>query len=104
MNQVTGGWDDTEQTDIRYVLRLFVTGASSNSVRAIGNLKSICEQYFPGRYDLEVIDVHQERSLAEKEQIIALPLLIKSSPQPERRLIGDMSDIQKVLKGLGIAG
>lgn len=88
--------------DTRYVLRLFVTGASLNSIRAIANLKSVCETYLPGQYSLEIIDVHQQRSLAEAEQLIALPLLIKQFPFPERRLVGDMSNTEKVLKGLGL--
>ncbi len=83
-----------------YELRLFVTGASPNSVRAINNLKSICEEHFAGSYKLEIIDVYQQPLLAELEQIIALPMLIKKSPLPYRRLIGDMSDTLKVLKGL----
>jgi circadian clock protein KaiB len=85
-----------------YVLRLFVTGASPNSGRAISNLKDICEKYFPGRYSLEIIDVYQQKLIAQKEQIVALPLLIKKFPLPERKLIGDLSDTEKVLKGLGI--
>ncbi|RRB00827.1 circadian clock KaiB family protein [Larkinella rosea] len=86
-----------------YELRLFVTGASINSIRAIANLKHICDMYIPGRYSLEIIDVYQQKALAESEQIIALPLLIKKLPMPQRRLIGDMSDTAKVLKGLGIS-
>ena len=85
-----------------YVLRLFITGATPNSVRALTNIKEICENHLKGRYSLEIIDVYQQVEIAEKEQIIALPLLIKKMPLPERRLIGDMSDIQKVLKGLEI--
>ncbi len=65
-----------------YELRLFVTGASPNSVRAINNLKNICEEHFAGNYRLEIIDVYQQPLLAELEQIIALPLLIKKSPLP----------------------
>jgi circadian clock protein KaiB len=85
-----------------YVLRLFVTGASSNSVRAISNLKQICERHIKGKYSLEIIDIYQQKSIAEAEQIIALPLLIKTSPLPQRRLIGDMSNTDKVLRGLGL--
>ena len=85
-----------------YKLKLFVTGASPNSIRAISNLKRICEQHIQKRYTLEIIDIYQDAALAEKEQLIALPLLIKKSPAPERRLIGDMSDETKVLRGLGI--
>jgi circadian clock protein KaiB len=85
-----------------YILRLYVAGSSPNSVRAITNLRTVCEQHLAGRYELEIIDVHQQAHKAEGEQIIALPMLIKKSPGTERRLIGDMSDTQKVLKGLGI--
>jgi circadian clock protein KaiB len=87
---------------IEFVLTLFVSGASPNSVRAINNLQKILEDHVAGQYDLTVVDVRQERAMAEKEQIIALPLLIKKRPEPERRLIGDMSDTKKVLSGLGI--
>jgi circadian clock protein KaiB len=85
-----------------YVLRLFITGATPNSVRAITNIKQICEEYLEGRYSLEIIDVYQQVAIAEEEQLIALPLLIKKSPLPERRLIGDLSNTEKVLKGLGL--
>lgn len=85
-----------------FVLRLYITGASPNSIRAVTNLKEICEKYLPGKYSLEVIDVYQQASLAEQEQIIALPLLIKKFPLPERRFIGDLSDTDKVLKGFGL--
>ncbi len=85
-----------------FILRLFVTGASPNSRRAVSNLKNICEEYLKDRYELEIIDVYQQPLYAESEQIIALPLLIKKAPGMERRLIGDMSNKQKVLKGLGI--
>src|SRR5690606_15315277 len=84
-----------------FVLCLFITGASVNSSRAVSNLREICEKYLVNGYSLDIIDVYQQQAIAESEQIIALPLLIKSSPLPEKRLIGDMSDTQKVLKGLG---
>lgn len=85
-----------------YVMRLFVTGASPNSTRAISNLKKILEEYLKGCYELEIIDVYQQPDIAANEQLIALPMLIKSAPGMERKLIGDMSDKQKVLKGLEI--
>jgi circadian clock protein KaiB len=88
--------------DGQYVLRLFVTGASPNSIRAISNLKEICESHLQGKYFLEIIDVYQQPSLAQEQQIIALPLLIKKFPLPERRMIGDLSNTEKVLKGLGL--
>lgn len=96
-------WDDGDEMDKHFELDLYIAGASANSVRAVANLREICEKYIKERYTLRVIDVHQEKSLAAREQLVALPLLIKSKPSPERRLIGDMSDTQKVLKGLGIS-
>ncbi|MCF0052875.1 circadian clock KaiB family protein [Dyadobacter chenwenxiniae] len=101
-NTDTEPTNPTDDNDF-YVLRLFVTGASVNSIRAVVNVKEICETYIKDKYSLEIIDVHQQKSIAEQEQIIALPLLIKTTPLPARRLIGDMSDTQKVLKGLGIS-
>lgn len=82
---------------------MFITGATPNSIRALSNIKEICENHLKGRYSLEIIDVYQQLDVAQKEQLLALPLLIRKNPLPERRLIGDMSDIQKVLKGLEIA-
>jgi circadian clock protein KaiB len=85
-----------------FVLRLFITGATPNSIRAVTNIKKICEEHLKDRYSLEVIDVYQQQDIAEQEQLLALPLLIKKFPFPERRLIGDLSDTEKVLKGLGL--
>jgi circadian clock protein KaiB len=95
--------DEEEEEDEGYVLRLLVTGATPNSSRAISNLKEICETYLKGKYELEIIDVYQQPLIAESEQIIALPLLIKKSPLPQKRLIGDMSDMEKVLRGLSLS-
>ncbi len=86
----------------KYVLRLFITGASPNSSRAVTNLKNICEANIPGDYSLEIIDVYQSHDIAETEGLIALPKLIKKYPLPERRMIGDMSNTKKVLSGLGL--
>jgi circadian clock protein KaiB len=93
--------DDRIDTNT-FVLRLFITGATPNSIRAVTNIKQICEEHLKGRYSLEIIDVYQQQQMAEQEQLIALPLLIKKQPLPERRMIGDLSDTQKVLKGLGL--
>jgi len=87
----------------RYIFHLYVTGASPNSLRAIANTREICEEYFNENYELEIIDVHQQPLVAKKENIIALPLLIKKHPLPEKRLIGDMSDMQRVLKSFGLS-
>jgi len=86
----------------KYVLRLYITGATNRSIFAIKNLKKICEEYLEGRYELEVIDLYQKPSLAKDEQIIAAPTLIKKLPLPFRRIIGDMSDKEKVLMGLDL--
>ncbi len=85
-----------------YVLSLYITGATPNSVRAITNIKQLCEEHLKGRYSLQIIDVYQQGAIAEQEQLIALPLLIKRAPLPERRMIGDLSNTEKVLKGLGL--
>jgi circadian clock protein KaiB len=101
-NDQRGLDDQTNNIKKEYVLDLFVTGASPNSARAISNLKEICEEHIKGKYVLKIIDVYQQGKIAEDEQIVALPLLIIRNPLPVRRLIGDMSVPQKVLKGLGI--
>jgi circadian clock protein KaiB len=85
-----------------YVLRLYVVGATAGSQRAIANLRAICETELAGRYELEVIDIYQQPSLAEGEQIIAAPTLIKHLPLPVRQLVGDMSDRDRVLVGLDL--
>lgn len=87
---------------ISYELRLFITGASPNSTRAVDNLKTFCDQNLKDRYTLEIIDVYQQPSIAEKEQIIALPLLVRKASDVKRRLIGDMSDTQKLYQYFNI--
>lgn len=85
-----------------YLLRLYVTGSTPHSVRAIENIKKICEEHLKGRYELEVVDLYQKPNLANGEQIIAAPTLIKKLPQPLRRIIGDMSNTERVLVGLDL--
>ena len=82
--------------------KLFIAGASVNSLRSIQNMKDFCNTFLKDRFELEIIDIYQQPSLAEQEQIIALPLLIRKYPNPERRFIGDLSDTSSLLKGLGI--
>jgi circadian clock protein KaiB len=94
--------DSNFNDDDVYRLRLFVTGATPNSTRAVSNLKEFCETFLADRYELEIIDVYQQPLMAESEQLIALPMLVKLSPGPQRRLIGDMSDTDKVLRGLNL--
>jgi circadian clock protein KaiB len=86
-----------------YVLRLFTTGSSPRSTRALRNLHEICESNLKGRYHLEVIDIYQEPGRASESDIIAAPTLIKDRPLPERRMVGDLSDRPKVLLSLAIA-
>jgi circadian clock protein KaiB len=86
----------------KYILRLYVTGTTSRSLQAITNLKKICGEYLEGRYELEVIDLFKHPGLAKDEQIIAAPTLIKKLPLPFRRIIGDMSNKEKVLLGLDL--
>ena len=85
-----------------YVLRLYVTGSTARSSRAIRNLKAICEEHLQGRYQLEVIDIYQRPQLASDEQIVATPTLIRELPPPIRRLIGDLSETERVLLGLDL--
>ncbi len=85
-----------------YVLRLYVTGMTQRSTEAFAMIKNICEEYLDGRYDLEVVDIYQNPHLAKDEQIIAVPTLVKKLPVPLRRVIGSLSDKDRVLLGLDL--
>jgi circadian clock protein KaiB len=85
----------------KYILRLYVTGSSTRSLKAVQNLKKICEEHLPD-YDLEVIDIYENPTAAREEQIIAAPTLVKSLPSPLRKFVGDLSNTQKILIGLDI--
>jgi circadian clock protein KaiB len=85
-----------------YVLRLYIAGTSSKSMRAVANIKEICEGSLKNRYDLEVIDIYQQPVLMKGEQIIAAPTLVKKLPLPLRKFIGDMSDTERILVGLDL--
>ena len=85
-----------------YQLRLYVTGTTPRSSHAIANIRSLCEEFLPGHYDLEVVDIYQQPGKAAEEQIIAAPTLVKELPIPARRLIGDLSNRDKVLVGLNL--
>lgn len=89
--------------DERFILRLFVTGTTVRSQHAIANMRRICKEHLDGRYDLQVIDVYQEPEKTRDLQIIATPTLVKVLPEPLRRIIGDLSDEEKVLAGLNLA-
>jgi circadian clock protein KaiB len=86
----------------QYHLRLYVAGSTPRSLRAVANIKKICEEHLQGRYDLEVVDIYQQPTLAKGEQIIAAPTLIKKLPLPLRKFIGDMADQERILVGLDL--
>ena len=90
--------EDTQQ----YVLRLYVTGMTPRSTRAIRSVRAICEEFLAGRFNLEIIDVYQQPALIRDEQIFATPTLVKKGPEPERRMIGDMSNRARLMAGLGL--
>ncbi len=104
------GNDDSQRSDSvpeaadapRYVLRLFVSGSTPRSQSAITNIKAVCEQHLAGRYDLEVIDIYQQPELGVSEQLVAAPTLIKALPLPLRRLVGDLSNEERILVGLNL--
>jgi circadian clock protein KaiB len=86
-----------------YVLRLFITGTTPRSVRAIANLRRVCDEHLKGAYDLEVVDLYQDPEAAKKYQIIAAPTLVRILPLPLRKIIGDLANDEKVLAGLDLA-
>ena len=86
----------------KYLLRLYVTGMTPRSTQAIARIKAICEERLQGRYELEVVDIYQQPELAKGEQIIATPTLIKKLPAPLRRIVGDLSNKERVLLGLDL--
>ena len=86
----------------KYILQLYVTGMTPKSTQAIANVQKLCEEHLAGRYELKVIDIYQQPNLAKGEQIIAAPTLIKKLPLPLRRLIGNMTDIEKFLVGIDL--
>jgi len=92
----------TKHATQHYLLRLYITGLTPRSTKAVANIRKICEAHLRGRYDLEVIDIYQKPTLAAGEQIIAAPTLIKKLPLPLRRFIGDMSNTERILLGLDL--
>ncbi len=84
-------------------LRLFVAGTTPRSLRTIARLRRLCDRHMNGRADVEVIDIYQQPELAERDQVVAAPTLVKLQPLPVRRIIGDLSDEGRVLRGLGLA-
>lgn len=96
------GEDPAAGTNASILLRLYVAGQSPKSVRAIENLASVCREHLAGQYHLEVIDLLENPALARDDEIVAVPTLIRKLPEPIRRIIGDLSDTDKVLVGLQI--
>lgn len=92
----------TEQGSAHYVLRLYITGMTPRSTAAIERVKAICEEYMLDRYELEVIDIYQHPTLAKGDQIVATPTLVKRLPKPLRSMVGDLSNVEKVLMGLDL--
>jgi len=86
----------------RYVLRLYVTGMTERSARAISSIRAVCDEHLKGRYRLQVVDLYARPHLTRREQIIAAPTLIKHLPLPLRRMVGDLSDRDRVLFGLDL--
>ena len=86
----------------RYVLRLYVTGMTERSARAISSIRALCEEHLKGRYRLQVVDLYARPQLTRREQIVAAPTLIKKLPLPLRRMVGDLSDRDRVLFGLDL--
>ena len=86
----------------KYIFRLYVSGSSTRSLRAVYNLRKLCEEYLRDDYDLEVIDIYKNPDAAREDQIIAAPTLVKQLPQPLRRFIGDLSNTKRLLVGLDI--
>jgi circadian clock protein KaiB len=93
---------DVREAEEHYVLRLYVTGMTPRSLHAIENVKRIAEEHFPGRYELEIIDIYQHPEAAKEAQLLAAPTMIKLLPLPLRRFVGDMSDKDKILVGLDL--
>jgi circadian clock protein KaiB len=106
LRSATGAFEDALNGNVlkraKYILRLYVCGSSMRSMRALSNLKKICEEHLPDDYDLEVIDIYKNPTAAREEQIIAAPTLVKKLPTPLRKFVGDLSNTQKVLVGLDI--
>ena len=98
----SGNARGTPATAEFFELRLYVAGQTARSLAALANLKSICEEHLEGRYRVEVVDLLERPQLAQGDQIIALPTLVRKLPPPIRKLVGDLSDTERVLVGLDL--
>lgn len=92
----------TEPGQAVYILRLYITGTTPRSTRAVRNITQLCQQRLAGRYDLEVIDIYQQPARAQSDDIIAVPTLLKKRPLPVQKLLGDLSNEQQLVAGLGL--
>jgi len=92
----------TQAPEQGYNLRLYVAGQTPKSIAAIANLRNLCEEYLAGRYSIDIVDLMRDPELAQTHQIVAVPTLIRELPEPIRRIIGDLSNTQRVLLGLDI--
>jgi circadian clock protein KaiB len=102
-NDLSGGRSVLRPGEL-YVLRLYVAGSTPQSSRAITNLKALCETHLRGRYELTVVDLYEHRERAQQDQILVIPTLVRQSPGPVRRILGDLSHTDRVLAALGLAG
>ncbi len=98
----TNGSDSSKRDGDIWELRLYVAGQTTKSMTAFANLKRICEQYRPGKYKIEVVDLLKDPALARGDQILAIPTLVRKLPEPIRKIIGDLSNTERVLVGLDI--
>jgi circadian clock protein KaiB len=104
-HQQTAEPSETDLDDLNhvvYILRLYITGSTPKSTRAVHNLMKICQEHLAGRYELEVIDIYQQPELAQVEDIIAVPTLVKKRPLPVQKVLGDLSNAQQLVFGLGL--
>ncbi len=94
--------EDKDSANVAWELRLYVAGQTAKSLQAFANLKRICEEHLEGKYQLEVIDLVKNPQLAKADQIFALPTLVRKLPMPARKILGDLSDTERVLVGLEV--
>jgi circadian clock protein KaiB len=100
LSEIAANAGEQDASDQQWELRLYTAGQTPKSIAAFNNLKRICEEYMPGRYEIEVIDLMQNPRLAKEDQIVAVPTLVRKLPQPLRKIIGDLSDTERALVGL----
>lgn len=100
--ETTDKKESSNETKEVYQLRLYVAGQTPRSIAALANLKKICEKYLAGKYQIEIVDLQKNPQLAKGDQIFAIPTLVRKLPPPIRKIIGDLSNTERVLVGLDI--